>query len=237
MSESKHNEGGNFVKIALVSLGAVLVLGGAIFAAYRYSQSKKADIVLPGGVTYLGNSPTPAESGQREDKLQPSTAPLRFTADSTVSYKEFFGTSYPFSFKHPNTLPLVVFVNDPSDSVGISWGNIPPQQNIMLNVEKISDRDAAFLKRPKQEYVENWYKFWSGLKGVASVVPFTNVNGMKGYKAQYINYADQSPNLDVFFEVPGRTDIVIHMANGILEAGIFDRIVDSVKWNEPTTTP
>src|SRR4030042_512894 len=91
----------------------------------------------------------------------------------------------------------------------------------------------------KKTYVENWWKQFSGLKGVQTVTEFVNAKGMKGYKAKYINYADQTPNDDVFFEVPGRADLVIRMANGIVDPAVFDRMVDSVSWTpvSPTYAP
>ncbi|KKS97775.1 MAG: hypothetical protein UV73_C0005G0052 [Candidatus Gottesmanbacteria bacterium GW2011_GWA2_43_14] len=222
-------ENKDIVKIAVMTAGAAVILGGSLYAAYRYSLAKQGDIVLPGGTTYLGATPT--------GRVQPSTPPLRFTADATVPYKEHSGAIYPFSFSFPETLPLVVFTNDPTDSVAIAWGNIPPQQNILLNMELIEIREKTMVNKPKQEYVENWWKYFSGLKNVASVVPFTNIFGLKGYKASYVNYANTAPNVDVFFEVPGRNDLMIHMANGILDAAIFDRIVDSLKWTAATPTP
>ena len=231
----------NTIKQAIVFFGAILVLGISIFAAYRYSQSKSGGIVLPGGTTYLGQTPTIASSNQPSQtpptKTKPSASPLRFTADTTVPYKEHYGTSFPFSFSFPETLPLVVFINDPYDNVAISWGNIPAQQNILLNVELLAGRDKTHLYKTQKDYVGAWWKYFSGLKGVASVTPFTNINQLKGYKAQYVNWANETPNQDVFFEIPGRSDIMIHLANGILDQTIFDRIVDSVKWITPTPIP
>lgn len=227
--ESAIDTGPNFTKLAIATIAAVVILGGAVFATYRYSQKQMGNIVLPGGVTYLGASPT--------TPVQPSTAPLRFTAASTVSWNIQTGNIYPHSFSYPSTLPLVFFPGDASDSVAIAWGNIPPQLNILLNMEFIDKRDEEYIGKPKIEFVRNWYKYFSGLKGVARVEPFTNTNGLKGYKASYINYADTSPNTDVFFEVPGSDSILIHMANGILDPVIFDRIIDSLKWTPPTKAP
>ncbi|OGG17645.1 hypothetical protein A3D78_05320 [Candidatus Gottesmanbacteria bacterium RIFCSPHIGHO2_02_FULL_39_14] len=220
----------NIFKLTTITIGALLILASAFLIAYRYSQSRQGGIVLPGGVTYLGSTPTiPLALSPT-----PTTAPLSFTTDATTSYKEFFGAKYPYVFSYPETLPLVVFPNDPLDSVAISWGNLLPQQNILLNMEFMADRDNSDVYKTKKEFVENWWQYFSGLKGVASVQPFTNLNGLKGYKAQYINLENAAPNVDVFFEVPGRSDIMIHLANGILDQTIFDRIIDSVKWIAPT---
>lgn len=219
----------DFAKLAIATIIGVLILGGSVYAAYRYSQRQGSGIVLPGGVTYLGPSP-------KADITQPPTAPVRFTTASNVDWKVFAGKTYPYSFSYPSTLPLVIFPNDPTDSVAIAWGNIPPQQNLLLNLEFIDKRDPKLVGLPKIEYVKNWYKFFSGLRGVAKVEPFTNTSGLKGYKASYLNWANQAPNVDVFFEIPANSTTLIHLANGILDPNIFDRILDSLKWNPVTPT-
>ena len=211
------------IKTALITGGSVFILAGAVMIAYRYSQTKKSDIVLPGGVTYLGATPTSA--------VEPTAVPVKFTASATVPYKEKIGANYPYSFSYPETLPIVVFTNDPTDSVAIDWDNITAQKNVLFNIELIEKRDKSMIVKPKIEYVKNWWQYFSGLKGVNSVTPFANLGGLKGYRAQYINNSGSAPNEDIFFEVPGRHDIMIHLANGILDAAIFDKIVDSVKWN------
>lgn len=216
-------------KIASIIIAGMIIIAGAIFVAYRYSQKQAGNIVLPAGVTYLGPSPTVA--------IQPTTPPPKFTADSSVTWNIQKGVIYPYSFSFPSTLTLVIFTGDKTDSVAIVWDDIPPQLNILLNMELIESRDSKLINQPKIEYVKNWWKFFSGLKGVASVIPFTNSNGIKGFKAQYLNNANIAPNLDVFFEVPDNPKVMIHMANGILDASIFDRMIDSLKWKAPTAYP
>ena len=226
----------NVVKLAVITVGAILILGASVFAAYRYSQSKQGGLVLPAGSTYLGATPTIPPQIQAPSAV-PTKAIVRFNAEITVPLKEFKGTIYPYTFSYPETLSLVIFAtNPPTDSVAIAWDDRPPQENILLNVEVIKDRDKTFVGKPIETFVHNWWKYFSGLKGVSSVTTFINSNGLKGYKAQYINKADETPNVDVFLEVPKRSDILIHVANGILDWALFDRIVDSVKWNTLSPT-
>ena len=59
---------------------------------------------------------------------------------------------------------------------------------------------------------------------------FTNSNGIRGYRAKYLNSANQAPNDDVFFEVP-EPHFIIHVASGVLDAAVFDKLIDSVAWN------
>lgn len=223
------------VKLTFLIIIGVLILGVSIYVAYRNSQSRAGNIIIPAGTTYLGPTLTSAPSTPIPTKdSQPPTAPLRFSAASDVTWRTQSGRIYPYSISFPTTLPLTIFPDDETDSVAISWGNIPPQKNILLNIEFIDKRDPGFLGKPKVDYVKNWYKFFSGLKGVDKVEPLTNASGMHGYKASYINYASISPNVDIFFEIPGTDNMMIHMANGVLDPAIFNKIVESLKWISPT---
>lgn len=230
MEKEKEADKLDFPKLAIATVIGVLILGGAVYAAYRYSQKQAGDISLPAGVTYLGPSDKPTVGAQ------PSTAPLRFTAAPDVLWNTQNGRIYPYTLSYPSTLPLVVFPGDGSDSIAIAWGNIPPQLNILLNMEFIEKRDEKLVGKPKIEFVRTWYKYFSGLKGVSKVEPFANTNGLKGYKAIFTNYANTSPNTDIFFELPGYPNMMIHMANGILDPVIFDRMIDSVKLTPPSAT-
>jgi len=236
MSKVKEKNQPDLTKLIVFGAVAVFVLTGGLYAAYLYSKKQSSNIVLPGGTTYLG--PSSADESTSSD--QPPTAPIRFTAPPDVTWKIQAGNIYPYSFSYPSTLPLVFFPSDPSDSVAIAWGNIPAQQNILLNIESVQERDPELVNRPRKEFVQNWYKHFSGLKGVAKVETFTNTSGLRGYKASYLNYADASPNVDVFFEIPTDSKLMIHLANGILDPTIFDRLIDSVKWTPeapPTSSP
>ena len=228
MPEDTNEEELDIKKLATATIVGIVILGAVVYGAYSYSQRKSGNIALPGGTTYLGS----------DQSQQPPTAPLRFTADPNVSWATFTGKLFPYSFSYPSTLPLVIFPGDGSDPVGIVWGNIPPQQNLLLNIEDVKARDAKYVSQPKIDYVNQWYKYFpGGLKDVKSATEFTNVKGLKGYKAVYINDVGASPNVDVFLEVPGRNDILIHLANGVLDPAIFDKIVDSLDWNAPAPIP
>lgn len=216
-------------KIAAGIIVGTVILGGALFFAWKYSQKQGIKLTLPSGGTYTGET-----SGFQE--TNPPTAPQRFTAPADVEWITYQGKIYPYTFSYPKTLPLANFPNDPLDAVGIAWGNLNPQFNILLDIENIEEIDPANVGNV-EAFVRNWWKRFSGLKGVLSVDKFVNTNGLKGYKAIYINQADQTPNVDIFFEVPQNPKLVIHLANGILDPLIFNRIVDSVNWLSPTPTP
>lgn len=209
----------DFKKIFLGILIGASVLGVVIYQGYRFSQ-RNSQL----------NSPT-GESAQN-----PPTAPLIFTAAEDTPWITVNGLVFPYSFSIPETLTLERF-KDPIDSLGISWGNIDPKANLLVNIEEIKKNTPEYVGKP-QEYVENWWKMWSGLAGLNSVERFTNSKGLVSYKATYLTPRKEVPNVNVFFVIPGNDSIMIHLANGILEEKIFDRIVDSFSYApEPTEVP
>ena len=49
----------NITTLVLITLAAIIILAVSFYASYSYSRLTPGGIVLPGGVSYLGNSPTP----------------------------------------------------------------------------------------------------------------------------------------------------------------------------------
>lgn len=194
----------NNAKEISVVVTAFLVLTGMVLLAYQYSRPRPGGIVLPGGITYLGPSPSQAD----------------------VKWATQTGKKYPYSFLYPSSLSLGVFPSDPFDAVTIFWGDTNPQENLLLRVETLKDP-----KKSKKDYVRDWWKDYTW-KGVADIAEFTNSNGLKGYRAKYLDSSGTSPFDHVFFEVPGRPDLVIWMSGKMLEQGVFDKIVDSVSWKK-----
>lgn len=229
MPEDKNKEEDpDFSKILIATGIGILLLGGITYAGYKYSQRNSGSVTLPGGVTYLG--PTP------QGESQP-TAPQYFTVEPNTPWLTLEGKLHSFTFSYPSTLPLAIYRGDPADTISINWGGTPPEQNVLLNVETIDNLDPKYINLPKEEYVKNWWRQFSGLKGVKNVTPFTNVAGMKGFKARYIDWSDNAPVENIFFEVPKNPKIVIHLANGVLDQTVFDRIIHSVNWVTTTSTP
>lgn len=208
-----------FTKLALVTFGAILILIGATYSAYRYSQNRIGNIILPGGVTYLGPSP---KDEKPVNITSPTPSQKGFSADSNVSWKTQAGKKYQFSFSYPETLPLAVFQNDPDDTIAIVWEKIPAQENILVNVENLQ-------KTEKEKFIKNWYTNSAQLTSFVNVQPFNTVNGLKGYKAIYKN-KNGSQEIHVFFENSKNLQILLHFHQTILPADIFSRLLDSVKW-------
>ncbi|OGG04250.1 hypothetical protein A2Z33_03820 [Candidatus Gottesmanbacteria bacterium RBG_16_52_11] len=224
----------NYVRIGVIALAAVVVLTVITVGAYSYAKKRSGTTVLPGGTTYLGPSEAPQQP-------PPAQAPQKFTVSESTAWKNYSGSVFPFTFSYPETLEIVAFPKDPSESLGYAWAGNPPQNNIIFRVNNLNTTEpemAAYISKPKREYVSNWWKQYSGgLKGVKSVEEFTNSKGMRGYKAKFINTADQTPNDDVFFEIPGRPDLMVRFGNGWLDSAVFDRIVDTFSWTGAAAAP
>jgi len=209
------------VKKTLPLIGAVFfILLAIVSLAYQYSRPRTGAIVLPGGITYLGPSPTVKET---RDKRQETGGKISVPADATWATQT--GKKYPYSFLYPSPLSLGVFPDDPFDAVTIFWGDTNPQENLLLRVETIKDK-----KKSKKDYVLDWWKDYTW-KGVADISEFTNSKGLKGYRAKYLDSSGSSPFDHVFLEIPGRPELVIWMSGKMLPQGVFDKIVDSVTWS------
>lgn len=212
-------------RVAAVVGTAFFILTGIVFLAYQYSKPRTGAIVLPGGVTYLGPSPTDAKS----DKQKAISDNIPIPADAAWTTQT--GKKYPYSFLYPSTLSLGVFPDDPFDAVTIFWGDTNPQENLLLRVENLKEMNgkAGYVKKPKKDYVLDWWKDYTW-KGVADIMEFTNSKGLKGYRAKYIDTSGSSPFDHVFLEVPGQPELVIWLSGKMLPKEMFDRIVDSVTW-------
>jgi len=242
----------NVGAIAAVSSIVVILL---IILQHNMAFQKTSTIVIPAGGTYLGptNTPTPMPGAQAQVGNEPvattkpsetvkndaanadgtyTTTAGKFAVTDNAVWVTVKGNKYPYSFSFPKALKLVTFPNDQFDIYAISWNNMPPDQNVLIGVDNLSRTDTLkqYITVSKHSYVENWWKQF-GLKGVGSILEFTNSKGLKGYRAKFLNSANQSPNEDVFFEVPDPT-YVIHIASGILDASVFDKLLDSVAWTK-----
>mgnify|MGYP001572977386 CR=1 FL=1 len=199
---------------ALLAVGISIVLILLVILNHNLAFGKTSTIILPAGGTYLGPTDT--------------TTPAPTEAFVTIR-----GRIYPYFFQAPTSLKLVTFPKDTYDIYAIAFDNQPPENNVLIGVDDLRKSDALkkYISVSKRKYVENWWKQFGGLKGVASIVEFTNSNGLKGYRAKFLNSANQSPNEDIFFEVK-EPWFVIHLASGVLERSVFESLVNSVGWTE-----
>lgn len=202
----------SYKKAVTVAIGITVIGTLLVILHYRQISTRSGIIIIPAGNTYLGPTPTPVADD---------------TAWHTVK-----GHIYPYTFSVPATLTLTTFPNDPYDIYALSGNNIAPASNVLILLDDLSKNttQSQYINQPKTVYIRNWWKQFNNLIGVASIEPFTNSNGLKGYNVKFLNTANESPNLDVFFEVPAMPQYVIHLTNGIVDPAVFAKIVDSVGW-------
>ncbi len=195
------------VAVVITVIGIVLVI-----INYRQISGRQGTIVIPAGNTYLGPTPT--------------------QAPGTAAWQTVKGHIYPYTLSVPGTITLTTFPNDPYDMYAL--GGNDPSSNVLIGVDDLSknaDRNA-YINQPKTVYINQWWKQFSVLTGVKRIDPFTNSKGLKGYKVKFLATGGESPSLDIFFEVAAAPQYVIHLSNGQLDAAVFDRIVDSVGWEQ-----
>jgi len=208
---------GILVPAAIISSILLIIFLGAFFSA----KNRTGTIVLPGGVTYLGPTPT----------ITPNPTANGFTIPVPAgdSWTERKGATYPFSFSHPSTLSLGVFPNDPFDAVTAFYPGTDPNTNIFIRVEDLTKlKKTQYIGKPK-EYAADWWKDYSW-KSVEEITAFTNATGLTGYRATYLDDRNMSPYDHVFFAVPGKPNLIIWMSGRLFEPAVFNRMVDSVSW-------
>ncbi|MCX6791719.1 MAG: hypothetical protein NT149_01630 [Candidatus Gottesmanbacteria bacterium] len=199
-----------------VAAGVVITVIGMLLVLVHYRQisGRQGTIIIPAGNTYLGppNTATPSTDN----------APWH-----TVK-----GHVYPYTMSVPETVTLTTFPNDPYDMYALMGSD--PASNVLIGVDDLSKNTARsqFINQPKSTYINQWWKQFSVLTGVKSIDPFTDSKGLKGYKVKFLNANGESPNLDIFFEVPAAPQYVIHLSNGQLDPAVFANIVDSVGWEK-----
>jgi len=231
--EEEAEQGKELVHVSIIVAGVVILLFLGIVIWHFWTKNRTGELVLHSGYTYIGPTPTPQAAGSQAA----STAGGKFTVPGDAPWKTVSGGIYQYSFQAPEALNLVRFPNDPYDIYAIAWNNMSPQSNVLIGVDNLSKNEKfkEYVSQPKIVYVENWWRQF-GLSGVSSITPFTNKSGMKGYKAKYTVGSNPAPTDDIFFEVPKHNELVIHLANGVLDQPVFDRIVDSLSWGSPSAT-
>lgn len=199
------------IAVVITVIGIIMVL-----LHYRQISGRNGTIIIPAGSTYLGPTNT--------------QAPKPPAGDTALWHTQ--GHIYPYSFSIPSNLELTTFPNDQYDMYALAGPD--PMSNVLIGVDDLQKNTSLnqYINQPKTVYINQWWKQFSSLSGVASIKPFTNSKGLKGYTVKFLNKANESPNVDVFFEVPQGPQYIIHLSNGKLDSSVFDKIVDSVDWKK-----
>jgi len=217
-----------YVAVGIATLVALVILVGVTVGAYAYAKKRTGATILPGGSTYLGPTPVQFAPAPQSGKISvPLEAP-------PLVWK---GQKYPYAFSYPTGLSLGFFPGDPFDGVTVFWGNTNPSENIFLRVEDLNvmTDGKKYIAKSKKEYASVWWKQYNW-KGVSDIAEFTNSQGLTGYRAKYVDSAGQTPFDNVFFAVPGRSDLVVWLGGSNLDAPLFDRIIDTFSWGKQTSS-
>jgi hypothetical protein len=221
----EHSSDKQFILPAII-ISSVLFVG--VFFSYVTARQKTGTVVLPGGVTYLGPTPT---STQKAEKTPQADGKIYIPADAT--WKSRTGAIFPYSFMYPETLSLGVFPNDPYDAVTVFYNNTDANANIFFRVENLTTlKKQQYIGKP-MEYASTWWQDYSW-EGVEKVSAFTNSSGLKGYRATYRDSQGNTPYDHIFLEVPGKNHLIIWMSGRLFAPDVFDRMANSVSWS---TTP
>ncbi|EKE14836.1 MAG: hypothetical protein ACD_12C00272G0002 [uncultured bacterium] len=214
----------SLVMVNIVILVVFLAIIGGVY--YWVSAKSKGQQVFPAGVNYL----SPKGEEAKKPVLLYDFAKLAESSD-WVTYK---GKLYPYSFQHPKALAPLSFPNDKSDAVTFKVNELPAEQSLLLTVETISTRDANLVGK-QEEFVKNYWKFFSGLKALKKIEPITNEKGMKGYRANYIVKGSNAVTSDYyFFIVEGNDDVLIHIGDIFPTEGkaVLNRLVNSLEYKK-----
>lgn len=205
---------------AIVVSGALTIM---VIAFYAAAAKRTGTIVLPGGITYLGPTPTTQQH-------PPKNTAGKIPVPETAPWTQRKGTIFPYTLLIPESLNLGVFPNDPYDAITVFYEGTDANANIFFRVENLITLKKQRYQGNLKGYASDWWKdyAWSG---VSDVTPFTNSQGLNGYRAKYLDKNGNTPYEHVFFAVPGRNDLVIWISGKLFEQSVFDRIVDSVSWN------
>lgn len=215
-------ETGPRLLILPMTISAILII--VVLGAFFSAKNRTGTVVLPGGITYLGPTPTTIP-------VRPSNTAGAIPIPTNISWVTRKGTVFPFSFSYPESLSLGVFPNDPYDAVTIFYPGTDANANIFIRIENLVKLNKSGYKGNIEEYAKDWWKDYTW-KGSASITPFMNKAGLTGYRAKYLNSSDTTPYDHVFFEVPNEPHLVIWMSGRLFEPHVFDRIVDSVSWSK-----
>lgn len=238
--EKKHDEEApDFSKIIVGLVVAVVVLGGIVYASYSLTQ-KKGGVTFPAGFKQP-NAQTPgAQQGTTLASVDCAIAKPNldnvwayyikcepYKTSSNTSWEKYENSAMGFELDLPADFDTIEYPN----GMGLNYKEIQAAANLLYAKDFASTRSGEFKEMKGDNYVKNYWRQFSGLTGLKSYEAITNKENIKGHKAQYLNFANESPNTDVFFEYPSVPGDFIHLSSGILDKTVFDKVIDSFKWD------
>lgn len=223
MEHHHEDSSANNKSLAMLSIGILVVFLVLVFGMYKWVGGKKGGVVFPAGLNYTG--------GETANQ-QPATKPTLDFAKMMASaqWKSVESAKKQYKFDYPEGLNPLVFPGDANDSVTFDIADIPVQLNLMATAENISYYDSKLVGR-QEEFVNEYWKYFSGLQGVKSVEKFQNEKGLTGFKAVYVTKGGTDTKTNYFFIIPGQNDRVLHVTNIFPLEGesLFLRILNTLE--------
>lgn len=224
MAEEKSE---NKFALSGLSIGVLIVFLVIVGGLYWWVSKKgKGQVVFPAGLNYTGEEPTAAPAPQRPVY---DYAKLAQASD----WVDFVSPKEQYTFKYPPSMIPLIFPGDVNDTVTFDVADVPAQFNLMVLVETISNYDAKY-KGKQEDFVNNYYKFFDGLKGVEEIEPYKTDKGLSGWRVKYVNQDDIIGVNNYFFTIPGQTDKIIHVNNIFPPDGqaVFTRLLNSLDYKK-----
>jgi len=225
-----YDEQPEFGKVAIGFVVAVLVLGGIVYAGYQYSQKKGKEKVLPSGY--------PADGGQAAEidcsKPRDPAANIwgyylkcdRIKVAENINWVEHQNADFGFTIILPEDLNVEQY----SNGLGVPYKDIPGTSHLLYSLDLAASRSGEFKNMKGKEYVENYWRQFSGIAAVNYVEEIVNEQKVKGWKANYkFTNGQDSPNTEIFFELKEDSGDFVHFASGVFDPAVFDKIVGSFK--------
>jgi hypothetical protein len=195
------------------------------FVLYEFTKPRGGQVILPGGVTYLGPEKSPNQP------VPTPTPPIRLSAPSDATWKILPLKNNPLTVSYPDTVTLALYPNAATETLVIRLGGSNPTEYMFLTMLDLNKGlFIPYKNKPKRELVEKFDTLTMGLSGIKNVRMFTNTNGLVGYRA-HVEALNGTVTDEVFFEVPKNPSLMIRLTNSILDPTLYDRMIDSVRWD------
>lgn len=237
--KKKDEETPDFTKIIVGLVIAVVILGGIVYASYSMTQKKSKGQTFPAGFQQPTSNTPGANQGTTIASVNCSiTEPNpeniwayylkcdKYKTKADTKWKSYQNQEMGFEISIPADLDTMEYPN----GLGINYKQIEASGDLLFSADLASSRSGEFKDQKGDVYVKNYWRQYSGLTSLKSYEAFTNQFNIKGHKATYLNIANESPNNEVFFEYPLKSGDYIHFASGVLDQTVFDKIIDSFKW-------
>lgn len=227
----------NFSKVIMGLVIGVVVLGGVVYLGYNMSK-KGSQTVLPSGFPVPTQAVPPINLATMDcaktTKADPTNPwpyyikcdPFKVSADA--KWITFEDSKNGFSFDVPDTLKTSPY----SNGMGIEYHELQPNINLLYSVDQQSSRSGEFKNMELANYPANYWRQFSGLTGVREVTQLVNSKNVKYAKAVYVNIANETPAIDVFFEFPSRKGDFVHFGSGALSTDVFNTVIESFKFTK-----